>query len=54
MLNTRVVATRKVAKIAKTAYKENKTLKQVAVELELLTEAQFDEWVTPADMVHPS
>jgi len=42
------------AKIAKTAYKENKTLKQVAVELELLTEAQFDEWVTPADMVHPS
>jgi len=41
------------AKIAKTAYKENKTLKQVAVELELLTEAQFDEWVIPADMVHP-
>ena len=42
------------AKIAKTANKENKTLKQVAVELELLTEAQFDEWVTPDDMVHPS
>ena len=42
------------AKIAKTAYKEDKTLKQVAVELELLTEAQFDEWVTPEDMVHPS
>jgi len=41
------------AKIAKTAYKENKTLKQVAVELELLTEAQFDEWVIPADMVNP-
>ena len=41
------------AKIAKTAYKENKTLKQVAVELDLMTEAQFDEWVTPADMVHP-
>ncbi|MDN5892038.1 MAG: class II fumarate hydratase, partial [Psychrobacter sp.] len=36
------------AKIAKTAYKENNTLKQVAVELELLTEAQFEEWVTPA------
>ncbi|OLF39182.1 class II fumarate hydratase [Psychrobacter sp. Cmf 22.2] len=42
------------AKIAKTAYKENKTLKQVAVELDLMTEAQFDEWVTPEDMVHPS
>ena len=42
------------AKIAKTAYKEDKTLKQVAVELGLLTEAQFDEWVTPEDMVHPS
>lgn len=41
------------AKIAKTAYKENKTLKQVAVELELMTEAQFDEWVKPEEMVHP-
>ena len=41
------------AKIAKTAYKENKTLKQVAVELDLMTEEQFDEWVTPEDMVSP-
>ena len=41
------------AKIAKTAYKEDKTLKQVAVELELMTEEQFDEWVRPEEMVHP-
>lgn len=41
------------AKIAKTAYKENKTLKQVAVELELMTAEQFDEWVKPAEMVAP-
>lgn len=41
------------AKIAKTAYKENKTLKQVAVELGLLTDAQFDEWVKPEDMTGP-
>lgn len=41
------------AKVAKTAYKEKKTLKQVAVELDLLTEAEFDEWVKPEEMVSP-
>lgn len=41
------------AKIAKTAYKENKTLKQVAVELGLLTDAEFDEWVKPEAMTSP-
>ncbi|GGL98258.1 fumarate hydratase class II [Streptomyces cinereus] len=41
------------AKIAKTAYKENTTLKQVAVELGLLTDAQFDEWVKPEAMTSP-
>ena len=39
------------AKIAKTAHKEGKTLKQTAVELGLLTPEQFDEWVRPEDMV---
>ncbi|NMM47102.1 class II fumarate hydratase [Marinigracilibium pacificum] len=39
------------AKIAKKAYKEGKTLKEAAVELELLTADQFDEWVKPEDMV---
>lgn len=41
------------AKIAKTAYKENKTLKQVAVELGLMTADEFDEWVKPSQMVSP-
>ena len=39
------------AKIAKTAHKEGKTLKQTAVDLGLLTPEQFDEWVKPEDMV---
>jgi len=39
------------AKIAKKAHKENKTLKEAAVELNLLTPEQFDEWVRPEDMV---
>ena len=41
------------AKIAKTAYKQNKTLKAVAVELGLTTEDEFDQWVKPEDMVSP-
>ncbi len=39
------------AKIAKKAHKEGTTLKAAAVALELLTEAQFDEWVKPEDMI---
>lgn len=39
------------AKIAKTAHKEGKTLKQAAVDLGLVTPEQFDEWVRPEDMV---
>lgn len=39
------------AKIAKKAHKENKTLKEAAIELGLLTDAQFDEWVRPESMV---
>jgi len=39
------------AKIAKKAWAEEKTLKQAAVELGLLTEKQFDEWVVPEKMV---
>lgn len=42
------------AKVAKTAYKENKTLKQVAVELGLVTAEQFDEVVKPENMVSPN
>ena len=39
------------AKIAKTAHKENKTLKAAAVDLGLLTAEQFDAWVRHEDMV---
>lgn len=39
------------AKIAKKAHKENKTLREAAVGLGLLTSEQFDEWVRPEKMV---
>jgi fumarate hydratase class II len=39
------------AKIAKKAHKENKTLREAAVELGLLTSEQFTEWVRPENMV---
>lgn len=39
------------AAIAKKAHAENKTLKEAAVELGLLTPEQFDEWVVPEKMV---
>jgi fumarate hydratase class II len=41
------------AKIAKKAHMENTSLKEAAVELGILTEAQFDEWVVPASMTGP-
>lgn len=42
------------AKIAKKAFKDNTTLKEAALELGLLDEKQFDEWVRPENMTHPS
>ena len=39
------------AKIAKTAHKENKTLREAAVGLGLLTDEQFTAWVKPEEMV---
>ncbi|MCL4550973.1 MAG: class II fumarate hydratase [Bacteroidetes bacterium] len=41
------------AKVAKKAHKENKTLKEVALELGLLTSEKFDEVVRPEKMVGP-
>jgi len=41
------------AKIAKKAHKEHKTLMGAAIELGLLTEEQFKEWVKPLDMIAP-
>lgn len=39
------------AKVAKKAYLENKTLKEAAIELNLLSAAEFDEWVKPENMI---
>jgi len=39
------------AKIAKKAHAEDKTLKETAIELGLLTSEQFDEWVKPEEMI---
>jgi fumarate hydratase class II len=41
----------KAAKIAKTAHKGNKTLREAALELGYLTNEQFDAWVRPEDMI---
>jgi fumarate hydratase class II len=41
------------AKVAKKAFAENKTLKEAAVELGLLTPEQFDEYVRPEKMIGP-
>ncbi len=42
------------AKVAKKAYAENKTLKQSAIELGLLTAEEFDKYVRPENMVGPN
>lgn len=41
------------AKIAKTAYEKDISLKEAAVELELLTEEEFDKYVKPEKMAKP-
>ena len=39
------------AKIVKKAYQEYKTLRQAAIELGLVTDEQFTQWVDPKKMV---
>ena len=46
-----IIGYEKAAEIAKKAHKENKTLKQAAVELGYLTEEEFDKYVRPEKMV---
>ncbi|HVO73196.1 MAG TPA: lyase family protein, partial [Ignavibacteriaceae bacterium] len=43
----------KAAQVAKKAHKENKTLKEAAVELGFLTAEKFDEVVKPEKMIGP-
>ena len=49
-LNTKI-GYYKAAEIAGKAHEENKTLKQVALELGYLTEKEFDLWVDPSKMI---
>lgn len=41
----------KASEIAKYAYKNNKTLKESAVELGFLTASEFDKWIQPKKMI---
>lgn len=41
------------AKIAKKAHAEGTTLKEAAVQLGILSEEEFDQWVNPAEMLGP-
>lgn len=52
-LNT-VIGYDNAAKIAKKAHKEHKTLKEVAIELKLLTAEEFDKAVRPEKMIGPN
>ena len=49
-LNTKI-GYDKAATIAKKAYKEDKTLKETAIELGYLTAKEFDQWVRPEKMI---
>ena len=49
-----VIGYENAAKVAKTAYKEGKTLKEVAVTLGLVTNEEFDAIVKPQNMVAPN
>ena len=44
----------RAAEIAKLAHHEKCTLEQAALALAYVTEAEFDRWVIPADMTHPT
>jgi fumarate hydratase class II len=52
-LNTKI-GYYKAAEIAGKAHAENKTLKEVALELGYLTSEEFDEWVDPRKMIGKS
>ena len=43
----------KAAKIAKNAHKNDLTLRDSAIQLEILTDDQFTEWVKPKEMIGP-
>ncbi len=49
-LNTHI-GYEKAAMLAKKAHNEGKTLKQAAMELNLITEDEFDQWLNPKNMI---
>jgi fumarate hydratase, class II len=44
----------KAAQLAKKAFKEGKKLKETAIEMNLMSEQEFDEWVKPENMLSPN
>ena len=44
----------KASKIAKNAHKKGLSLRESALELGYVTDEEFDAWVVPMDMTHPS
>ena len=44
----------KASKIAKKAHHEGTSLREAALELGFVTDEEFDKWVVPMDMTHPS
>lgn len=48
-----VIGYENAAKIAKTAYKDNSTLKETAIKLGLLSGEDFDKFVVPENMIAP-
>jgi fumarate hydratase class II len=44
----------KAARISQMAHREGTTLREAAVKLGYVTGEQFDQWVKPEDMTHPS
>ncbi len=43
----------KATKIAQSAFKSGKTLKETAVQSGFVTEEEFDKWISPKDMISP-
>jgi fumarate hydratase class II len=43
----------KAARISRSAYLEDISLREAALKLGFLTADQFDNWVQPEDMTHP-
>jgi fumarate hydratase class II len=41
------------ARIAKKAFSQNKSLREAAIESELVNSVQFDDWVVPEKMTRP-